>query len=233
MLHTVPVLDGGTKLMLLGISFLFFYLVFCCAMSLIPDPDEAVVKKMEMARRASMDGTARMSPGYYPPEVQEMLEDVARKLQITMDQCISYYTAFNHYDVDHSGAVNASEIKMMLNSSIGFVPSDEEVDALVREVDIDGSGTLEFHEYCILAAQLDMGEQSEEELRDAFLLWSGGKEKIPREKMHDALTKLGNKFTESEFEAFMGDGAVPTAPSSSAPQSPNRLPVSCMQHCAR
>ena len=79
----------------------------------------------------------------------------------------------------------------------------------------------------------NMGEQSEEELRDAFLLWSGGKEKIPREKMHDALTKLGNKFTESEFEAFMGDGAVPTAPSSSAPQSPNRLPVSCMQHCAR
>ena len=72
-----------------------------------------------------------------------------------------------------------------------------------------------------------------EELRDAFLLWSGGKEKIPREKMHDALTKLGNKFTESEFEAFMGDGAVRTAPSSSAPQSPNRLPVSCMQHCAR
>ena len=208
MLHTVPVLDGGTKLVLIGITFAFFYIIFACTMRLIPDPDEAVEKKMELARRASStnrESVAQAAIGFHPPEVQEMIEGVARKLHITIDQCMAYYTAFNHYDVDGSGAVNASELKMMLKNSIGFVPSDEEIDSLVRDVDSDGSGSLEFYEYCILAAQLDMGEQSEAELRDAFLLWSGGKEKIPKEKMHHALTMLGDKFTEAEFEAFMGD----------------------------
>ena len=210
MLHVEPTLDGETKLLFVLLSLAFFGLLFTLAMSLIADPENSQVKqKIEGARRASVAAAGNGKGAYnnvLTPEVQQSLETVAKRLKVPIAQVHAYWLSFIHYDVDHSGSVSATEIKKMLDNSIGFVPSDEEIEELVREVDFDGSGTLEFYEFCVLAARLDFGEQTDEELHDAFMLWSGDETSIPRETLKHALTKLGNKFNDAEFEAFMGEG---------------------------
>ena len=47
--------------------------------------------------------------------------------------------------------------------------------------------------------------QSPEELRQAFLLWSEGKEKIPAAKIREALTKLGDQMTDVEVDEFFSE----------------------------
>ena len=72
-----------------------------------------------------------------------------------------------------------------------------------------GSGTLEFPEFCQLAAQFDMGEQTPEELHDAFVLLSHGSSSIEAGELHMALTTFGSKpLSEDEYKEFMAEADV-------------------------
>ena len=55
----------------------------------------------------------------------------------------------------------------MLEDSIGVKPSPEDLQNMVREVDADGNGSLEFAEFCRLASKLDMGEQTPDDMKAA------------------------------------------------------------------
>ena len=84
-------------------------------------------------------------------------------------------------------------------------PPDEEVKSIIRDVDTDGNGSVEFLEYCNLVKMIDLGEQTEDELKDAFMLWSEGRKVISTAEMHKAMTTLGDKLSEDEFKEFMKD----------------------------
>ena len=59
----------------------------------------------------------------------------------------SYKEAFSVFDKDGSGAVSVSELGEMM-SALGQNLSAEELDAMVEEVDADGSSEIDFDEFC-------------------------------------------------------------------------------------
>ena len=59
----------------------------------------------------------------------------------------SYKEAFSVFDKDGSGTVSTSELGEMM-SALGQNLSAEELDAMVEEVDADGSGEIDFDEFC-------------------------------------------------------------------------------------
>jgi len=54
---------------------------------------------------------------------------------------------FRTFDVDNSGALSAQELVGLL-SKLGVTAEDKEVAAVMRELDLNKSGTLEFEEFC-------------------------------------------------------------------------------------
>jgi calmodulin len=54
--------------------------------------------------------------------------------------------AFRVFDKNDSGIITASELKHVM-TTIGDKLTDEEVDALIREADIDGNGNINYEEF--------------------------------------------------------------------------------------
>ena len=67
----------------------------------------------------------------------------ATPLQATM----SAQDAFAIFDSDGDGTISIDELKELLNMGTGSVLSDEEVEAIIAEVDVNGNGTLELDEF--------------------------------------------------------------------------------------
>lgn len=59
-------------------------------------------------------------------------------------------TAFSVFDEDGSGLISANEMRDVMNK---FGLTDEELNQLIKEVDEDGDGTIEFEEFCKLMPQ--------------------------------------------------------------------------------
>ena len=66
---------------------------------------------------------------------------------ISEEVLASYKEAFSVFDKDGSGTVSTSELGEMM-SALGQNLSAEELDAMVEEVDADGSGEIDFDEFC-------------------------------------------------------------------------------------
>jgi len=60
-----------------------------------------------------------------------------------------YYKVFTEFDVDGSGAVDTEEVAAMIES-LGMVLKKEELDAMIKMADEDGSGEIEFDEFVLM-----------------------------------------------------------------------------------
>ena len=63
-----------------------------------------------------------------------------------------YQDAFEMFDKDKDGAITARELGNMMRS-IGQNPTDEEVNAMIKEVDLKSDGKIELDEFIILMSR--------------------------------------------------------------------------------
>ncbi|XP_060747348.1 calcium-binding protein 5a [Tachysurus vachellii] len=55
--------------------------------------------------------------------------------------------AFKQFDMDNDGEITTEELKLAMNKLLGENMSHKEIDAVVREVDDNGDGTVDFEEF--------------------------------------------------------------------------------------
>ena len=65
---------------------------------------------------------------------------------LTEDQVRELRDAFMAFDRDNSGYITTKELGRCLRS-MGLNPTDKELQRLVNEVDSDGNGKVDFHEF--------------------------------------------------------------------------------------
>jgi 5-hydroxyisourate hydrolase-like protein (transthyretin family) len=81
-------------------------------------------------------------------EKRKAAEALKRKLRpLTADERQRYRLAFDHFDADSSGELDAAEFKKAMIDS-GMYPLQFEVKALFEQADSDKSGKVDFEEYC-------------------------------------------------------------------------------------
>ena len=68
---------------------------------------------------------------------------------LTEEQKLEVRKAFDLFDTDKSGNIDAKELKQAM-SNLGFKLFDEEVKKMIAEVDEDGSGTIDFDEFLLM-----------------------------------------------------------------------------------
>ena len=76
--------------------------------------------------------------------------------ELTDDQKQEIREAFDLFDTDGSGTIDAKELKVAMRA-LGFEPSKEEIRKLISQIDVDGSGTVDFNEFLVMMTT-KMGE---------------------------------------------------------------------------
>ena len=69
--------------------------------------------------------------------------------QLTKDQIADFRDAFSLFKADAEGTIRAQDLGEVLHS-LGKKYTDTDLDDIVREIDVDGSGDIEFPEFIII-----------------------------------------------------------------------------------
>jgi Ca2+-binding EF-hand superfamily protein len=75
-----------------------------------------------------------------------------KERKLTEEQRTVLKQAFDMFDTDGSQSIDNGELRQAMQA-LDFDPSQEEVDAMMKELDKDGSGTIEFEEFLIMMQQ--------------------------------------------------------------------------------
>eukprot|EP00591_Stephanopyxis_turris_P003691 CAMPEP_0195525224 /NCGR_PEP_ID=MMETSP0794_2-20130614/25550_1 /TAXON_ID=515487 /ORGANISM="Stephanopyxis turris, Strain CCMP 815" /LENGTH=151 /DNA_ID=CAMNT_0040655633 /DNA_START=95 /DNA_END=550 /DNA_ORIENTATION=+ len=100
-------------------------------------------------------------------------------MELTQAQIDACRDSFAAYDKDHSGTIDAWELRQVLES-MGQKPTDEEVFNLISTVDEDMSQTIDFPEFLtVIKRQMIEAERSKDEsdILDAYIACGGNDDK--------------------------------------------------------
>ncbi|GMY20891.1 calmodulin-like protein 11 isoform X2 [Fagus crenata] len=86
---------------------------------------------------------------------------------LTEEQISEFQEAFCLFDKDGDGCITLEELAIAIKS-LDQNPSEEELQSMMNEVDVDGNGTIEFGEFLNLMARKMKENEAEEELKEAF-----------------------------------------------------------------
>ena len=118
------------------------------------------------------------------------------------------------FDKDGSGTISSSELKKLCQE-LGLKVTDSEVTNLVRLMDKDGSGAIDFEEFAnVMSAQLNK-QPSEEELREAFDYFDKDRSgMISEDELFEAMIRFKAGLTKQQVHSMVNaidknhDGSV-------------------------
>ncbi|XP_047738014.1 troponin C isoform X4 [Hyalella azteca] len=92
---------------------------------------------------------------------------------------------------------------------MGLKVTEKALNEIVEEVDEDGSGELEFEEFCILSAKFLIEEDEEslkEELKEAFRIYDKeGNGYITTQVLKEILKELDNRLSAEDIEGIVDE----------------------------
>ncbi|KAG8266770.1 troponin C [Homalodisca vitripennis] len=120
--------------------------------------------------------------------------------------------AFTAFDQEKKGCIGISMIGTILEL-LGHAQTNAQLEAIVKEVDLDGSGELEFEEFCILASKFLTEEEEDtnaellnSELKEAFRFYDrDGNGYITTEDFKEILRELDPEIPESELIGMVNE----------------------------
>ena len=125
---------------------------------------------------------------------------------LTDETINQFHYLFDLFDKDSSGTITTKELGTVMRN-LGQNPSEEELKQLIREVDLNGDGTIDFKEFlCLMVKKMDDSD-IDQELQDAFKFFDGDKDGyITSLELRNAMNNLGDEYTPEEAEEMIKEG---------------------------
>jgi len=147
----------------------------------------------------------REAPSTRMSEDQLLTEEEMKAIGLEKDQILVLKKCFDGF-ADEEGAIPADNVGSIL-SMMGMKVKPSALREIIEDIDEDGSGLLEFAEFCQLAAKFLVEEDEEalkKELKEAFRIYD--KEQlgyISIETLKEILRELDNKLTEEDLDSII------------------------------
>merc|ERR1712216_459439 len=90
---------------------------------------------------------------------------------LTYQQRQEIKEAFELFDTDGSGSIDANELKTAMRA-LGFQPKTEEIKRMLTDLDVDGNGTVEYEEFEGLMAGKMADKDPKGELLKTFAIYA-------------------------------------------------------------
>merc|ERR1711998_160623 len=128
-----------------------------------------------------------------------------KEKKMTDDQKREVKEAFDLFDTDGSGAIDAKELKIAMQA-LGFEPTTEEVAKMVKDIDCDGNSTVEFEEFVEMMEGKMAGKDPVEEMKKAFRLYDlNDKGKLTVGDLERVAKELGENMTTEELQGIIDE----------------------------
>ena len=125
--------------------------------------------------------------------------------ELTEDQRQEIREAFDLFDSDGSGAIDAKELKVAMRA-LGFEPSKQEIRNMIAEADTDGSGMIDFQEFeKLMTVKLGQRDAHEEMLK-AFRLFDDDESGyITFKNLKRIALELGESISDEELQEMIDE----------------------------
>eukprot|EP00758_Cryptobia_borreli_P001954 Tbor_TRINITY_DN2668_c0_g1::TRINITY_DN2668_c0_g1_i1::g.17919::m.17919/K16465/CETN1; centrin-1 len=133
---------------------------------------------------------------------------------LTEEQRQEIKEAFDLFDTDGSGSIDAKELKVAMRA-LGFEPKKEEIRKMISDIDTDGRGTIDFNAFLEMMTTKMSEKDSREEILKAFRLFDDDETgKISFKNLKRVAKELGENMNDEELQEMIdeadrdGDGEI-------------------------
>ena len=112
---------------------------------------------------------------------------------------------FDLVDKDHGGSISSTELAELM-STLGINASQEEIRAMVAEIDADGNGDIDFDEFVAVMSRKVNADYTSKGVKRAFRTFSLGQPNgyVSLESVREALMNHGtDKLNEEQVEELL------------------------------
>ncbi|CAF1222029.1 unnamed protein product, partial [Didymodactylos carnosus] len=111
--------------------------------------------------------------------------------------------AFNLFDTDKSRTISSTELKQVL-VALNFKPTEQLIRKIMKEMDTDGDGVIEFDEFVRVMGGVYERKFSNDEMRRAFQCFDTDHSGfITPNELREVLRKLNHNVTEARISEIM------------------------------
>eukprot|EP00998_Keelungia_sp_KM082_P009614 NODE_5797_length_676_cov_56.606557_g5774_i0.p1 GENE.NODE_5797_length_676_cov_56.606557_g5774_i0~~NODE_5797_length_676_cov_56.606557_g5774_i0.p1 ORF type:complete len:186 (+),score=42.69 NODE_5797_length_676_cov_56.606557_g5774_i0:91-648(+) len=121
--------------------------------------------------------------------------------QLTHEEISEFREVFNLFDANGDQLIDVTELGVAMRS-LGQAPTDDEIEDMIREVDEDGSGAIDFQEFLALMSKQMNDSEIEEQMRDAFRGFDGNDNGyVTAEELQQAVYEISReKLSDAEID---------------------------------
>ena len=116
------------------------------------------------------------------------------------EKIAEFRCAFELFDKNHDELISYEELATVMRN-LGQNPSEEDLMGMIKEVDSNDNGSVDFNEFLSLMVNKMKDNDSEEEMQEAFRIFDKeGCGYITKKNLKEVMAHLGENLTNEEID---------------------------------
>jgi len=129
-------------------------------------------------------------------------------INLSEEKIAEFRAAFELFDKDKDGTITTNELGTIMRN-MGHNPTEDELNNMVGEIDLDGNGTLDFNEFLGLMVIKMRDSKEGDELMEAFKVFDrDGNGYITSLELRLIMHNLGEEIAEDEVDLMIREADI-------------------------